>query len=110
MVTDVQPIDFLAALRTVRSAPFPPAGMKLSEFATSGRQLKIRSGVLGEDIIFAADNANVHNPRGLTVYRAAELGLLQGYDHENLRLIHETKQVFRAQVEGDHDESSNERN
>ena len=80
------------------TASYTTGGVTLADFATSGRVLTIRSAILGCDVLFAADNALVHNPRNLVVYRASELTLLGGYDSEALRLLHEIKCISGAQI------------
>lgn len=88
----------------VASAPLAPIPTTLAEFAKSGRQLTIWSDVLNEIVIFAADNADVYNPRGRVVYRAAELAPLPGIGPDALRLIHEAKKEFGAPIEADNEQ------
>lgn len=91
-------------LKEVKAADRSTAGLTIDAFATSGRQLTISSATLDDaDVIFAADNATVNNPRNLTVYRAAELRLLHGYGPDMLRLAHAAKQQFNAPLEGEID-------
>ena len=59
-----------------RSAASRVAGMSMSDFATAGLMVRVRSAVLGEDVIFASDNAEVGTDPGLPVYRANELSRL----------------------------------
>lgn len=78
------------------------AGMTLAQFAQSGRALRIYSNVLGEEIIFAADNAYVSVAEPRTVYRPRELAVIWGEDGgisaEGLRLLHEVKARFGAEI------------
>ncbi len=71
--------------------------MRLSAFARSGEWLRIRSRLLGEDIILAADNAT-GLPPGVPVYRADELRFLIGLDPEGLRGVHRIKSTFAGAV------------
>ena len=52
--------------------------MRMSEFATSGLVQEVKSGVLGEHILWVADNAEVPADNTLVVYRADELTQLVG--------------------------------
>ena len=72
-------------------------GMRLSAFARSGEWLRIRSRLLGEDVILAADNAT-GLPPGVPVYRADELRFLIGLDPEGLRAVHRIKSIFAGSV------------
>jgi len=71
--------------------------MRLSAFARSGSWLRIRSRLLGEDVIFAADNA-VDLPGGFPIYRAGELTKLTELDPDNLRAVHRVKATFSGKV------------
>lgn len=75
------------------------ARMPLAVFALSGLWAVVRSQVLGESVVFAADNALVP-PVDLPIYRAAEmLELVRTQPTpDHLRLLHEVKRVFRGRV------------
>lgn len=77
-----------------------PVGMTIRQFATSAKVVRIRSAVLGCDVIFAADNADPDEAgaSGLPIYRARELRELIGVVPAYLRLIHETKSVFEGEI------------
>ena len=47
--------------------------MPLSEFASAGLVVRVRSKALGETVLFASDNARFENEESLAVYRASEL-------------------------------------
>lgn len=68
-------------------------GMTIKGFARSGRTIRIRSAILGEDVLLAADNAVVDRT-DLIVYRAQELRYLTKDTPEDLRLYHEVKRHF----------------
>lgn len=71
----------------------------LDAFASSGEVRSVCSQVLGEEVLFAADNAALPaDTGGRVVYRARELALLAGVTPEHLRRIHEAKRVFGGEV------------
>lgn len=80
----------------------PIARMTLTEFAHSRRVVRIRSSVLGCEVLFAADNADpaAVAVTGCPVYRASELRHLFDVTPTDLRLIHETKARFDGEVVG----------
>lgn len=75
-----------------RSAASRVAGMSMSDFATAGLVVRVRSAVLGEEVIFASDNAELATDPGLPVYRANELSRLLAAK-EDLRLLHSAKKA-----------------
>lgn len=77
-----------------------PDGMTIREFAMSGKVIRIRSEVLGCDVVFAADNADPQKAgaAGLPIYWARELRELIGVEPRHLQLIHETKSVFEGEI------------
>ena len=91
-------LDVLAGAETVAA------------FARSGRRLVIRSAVLGEPVILAADDADLDSemgtrwrrgrglPPGTPVYRAREMPALLGLSPAGLRLVHEVKTTFDGEV------------
>lgn len=71
--------------------------MSLSEFARSGRCLRIRSRLLdGEIVLLAADNAAIPADNELVVYRAFEIVNLLGQP-ERLRKLHMIKKALDAE-------------
>ena len=73
------------------SGAFKLAGMSLSEFATAGVVLRVRSERLDETVLFASDNAVVDTSENRAIYRASELAQLLNsgpaslLDHHRLR-------------------------
>ena len=80
----------------------------LSRFATSGLCRKVRSKVLGEIIILAADNADVPVDDAV-VYRVAEARLLVGLPPEQIRAFHKVKVYFDGVIEQGVDRPANNR-
>ena len=72
--------------------------MPLSQFAQSGICREVKSTVLGESFLMAADNAEVPADTPLVVYRAAELQLLLGATPEKLQAVHQLKKAFDGEV------------
>ena len=81
-----------AKARSATSAASRVAGMSMSDFATAGLVVRVRSAVLGEEVIFASDNAELATDPGLPVYRANELSRLLAAK-EDLRLLHSAKKA-----------------
>ena len=91
---------YLDLATAVKPLPTPVGGMHLSEFATARRVIRVRSAVLGDDVFLASDNADLsHLLAGAVAYRARELALLVGETPDGLRLVHETKRHFGAELE-----------
>ena len=65
--------------------------MRMSEFATSGLVQEVKSGVLGEHILWVSDNAKVPPGNTLVVYRADELKQLVGLSPDEIRHLHAVK-------------------
>ena len=82
-----------AAIEKSRQIPASIEEMSLADFATSGLVRKVRSKVLGETVLYAADNAQVDPGIDLVVYRASELKELDGMPVEQLRRIHILKKT-----------------
>ena len=59
---------------------------------------QVKSGVLGEDVLFVADGAEVPADNTLPVYRQSELRQLAGMAPEQLKAIHAVKQAFEGEV------------
>jgi hypothetical protein len=73
--------------------------MRLEDFASVGLVVEVWSERLGEEVIFASDNARVDPGELRTVYRAHELRVLFGLrDPRELRRIHEVKSTFRGTI------------
>ena len=72
--------------------------MRLSEFAGSGLVREVRSRVLDEHVLFAADNAVLPQNNRLVVYRARELIELVGLPPEQLRAIHAVKKSLDGEL------------
>ncbi len=66
------------------------AEMAMSDFATAGLVVRVRSALFGEEVIFASDNAEIAPDLGLPVYRARELSRLLA-STDDLRQLHATK-------------------
>ena len=66
------------------------AGMAMSDFATAGLVVRVRSALFGEDVIFASDNAEIATDRGLPIYRAQELSRLLA-STDDLQRLHAAK-------------------
>ena len=81
-----------------RQIPFTFEEMDLAEFGSSGRMTEVASKVLGERVLWAADNAELQTGNDLVVYRAAELRELKNKSPEQLRRIHLTKKIMDGEV------------
>ena len=77
------------------------AKMTLAEFARSGRTVRVRSRLLGEDIWWVANKTlkdAVPDPT-LVVYTAAELRLMVRVTPQELINIHRIKKTFGGHIE-----------
>ena len=77
--------------------------MRLVDFAAAELVITIFSGVVGEKVYFASDNAKLDidedgHYRGCVVYRASELRELVGASADAVRTIHEVKKVFGGSI------------
>lgn len=87
-------------------SPDPPSelmaevcAMRLDDFAGAGLVVTVNSEVVGEQVIFASDNALLDPGELRPVYRAHELRALLGLrDPAELRRIHELKKTFRGTI------------
>ena len=74
------------------------AAMSLAEFAQAGLIIRVRSDVLGRDVLFVSDDVpeNALSGAALPIYRASELRKLATLQPEprSLRCIHEAKIIF----------------
>ena len=79
--------------------------MRMSEFAVSGLVQEVKSGVLGEHILWVADNAKVPTGNTLVVYRADELKQLVGLSPDEIRHLHAVKKELDGELlDDDNDE------
>ncbi len=115
-------LEELRAMRQAQAAAKPTdvspkspktSGVTLAQFAGSGRVVVIYSDVLGEEVVFAADNAPVSVAEPRPVYRARELAVIWGEDGsisaDGLRLLHEVKTRFASEVTSDISDQTEER-
>ena len=72
--------------------------MRMSEFATSDLVQEVKSGVLGEHILWVADNAEVPAENTLVVYRADELTQLVGLSPDGIRRLHAVKKELDGEL------------
>lgn len=75
--------------------------MSLDDFCKTGMVLKVSSALLGETILFAANDRAARQftgAGGMVIYTGAELQTLlaSGAMGEDLRKIHEAKQIFNG--------------
>ena len=82
-----------AATEKSRQIPASVEEMPLEDFASSGLVKEVKSKVLGETVIWAADNAQVPPETDQVIYRASELKELVGVPPEQLRKIHMLKKT-----------------
>ena len=82
-----------AATEKSRQIPASIEEMPLEDFASSGLVKKVKSKVLGETVIWAADNAQAPPETDQVIYRASELKELAGMSPEQLRKIHMLKKT-----------------
>lgn len=77
--------------------------MRLADFAAAQLVVPIFSEVVGENVYFASDNAELQvdengHYRGCVVYRASELRELLGASADAVRTIHEVKKLFGGSI------------
>ena len=82
-----------AAIEKSRQIPASIEEMPLENFASSGLVKEVKSKLLGETVIWAADNAQVPPETDQVIYRASELKELAGISPEQLRKIHMLKKT-----------------
>ena len=73
---------------------------QLSELFLSEPIQVVRSRVLGEAVLWAADNAEIPADNDLVVYRESELRELVGCEPEVLRAIHKVKSDLDGEIVG----------
>jgi hypothetical protein len=75
---------------------------KLSELFKTSPSCKIYSKVLGEEVLFAADMANLSQippeDKDIVVYRQSELKRLSGTSPEKLKAIHKVKKQMDGEI------------
>ena len=71
----------------------------LSEFLSERKVAQVHSKVLDEDVLFAADDAEIPLDNDLVVYREAELRTLVGTTPDRLRHIHEIKKMIDGVID-----------
>jgi|6_EtaG_2_1085325.scaffolds.fasta_scaffold45883_2 hypothetical protein len=79
---------------------------RLSEFLAERRVARVSSKVLGEDVLFAADDAEIPSDNDLVVYREEELRKLVGKTPEHLKHIHDVKKQFDGDILSTKEEES----
>ena len=78
--------------------PEEASGERLSALLRRQPVVQVNSKVLGEMVLWAADNAQVPADNTLVVYREAELRQMAGRSPEELRAIHATKKALDGEV------------
>ncbi|OPZ62262.1 MAG: hypothetical protein BWY86_00477 [Candidatus Aminicenantes bacterium ADurb.Bin508] len=85
------------ALESTPEEPLPDIReMTLEAFSKARLVVRIRSRLLGTEIILASDNALLDEEAGSVVYRASELKRLLSAPPEAVRDIHRMKDLFRG--------------
>ena len=72
--------------------------MRMSEFAISGLVQEVNAKVLGEHILWVADNAEVPAENTLVAYRADELKQLVGLSPDEIRRLHAVKKALDGEL------------
>ena len=70
----------------------------MSEFAISGLVQEVNAKVLGEHILWVADNAEVPAENTLVAYRADELKQLVGLSPDEIRRLHAVKKALDGEL------------
>ena len=99
-------VETLAQQAAIRSRSLPekstlceePAPLHLRDLLKQKPLHQVRSQVLGEDVLFAADDAQIPPDNTLVVYRESELRQLVGRSPEEIRRIHMVKKAFDGEV------------
>ena len=68
--------------------------LTLSDFAHAELQVVVFSRLLGEEVVFASDNAEIADSETRTIYRARELRSLAGLGAADLHAVHRVKSLF----------------
>jgi hypothetical protein len=75
--------------------PKPTGSLRLSEFASSGRVVRVRSEVVGAEVYFAADNADTTTvPPEAVIFWPDELADIHDAGPEFLKLLWAAKCAF----------------
>lgn len=94
---DVEELAHSASERS-RQIPHSVEDMPLSEFAESGLVREVTSRMLGEVVLFAADNGEIPADNSLVVYRASELRAMVGVSPDALRAAHAVKKKLEGEL------------
>jgi len=94
---DVERLAVLAHYRSHR-LPGPDEEERLSHRLHKTPICRMRSGLLGEDVLLAADDAEIPPDNTLAVYREAELRWVVGRSPEQLKRIHAVKSMLDGDV------------
>ena len=86
------------AAQEAQVLPEEASGERLSALLRRQPVVQVNSKVLGEMVLWAADNAQVPADNTLVVYREAELRQMAGRSPEELRAIHATKKALDGEV------------
>lgn len=78
--------------------PEEVAEARLSQWLREQSVRRVYSRVLGEAVLFAAEDANIPAGNVLAVYRASELVELVGKSPAQLQSIHAAKKVFKGEL------------
>ena len=74
--------------------------MHLSDMCNAKPIRRVRSKILGEDVLWVADNAEIPVGNDLMVYRESELKELVGLEPAALRAIHKAKRYLDVELVG----------
>jgi len=93
-------VDHEAARRTpsLPAGSDEPAPLRLRDLFKQKPLHRVRSRVPGEDILFAADDAQIPPDNSLVAYRESELRQLVGLTPEEIRRIHAVKKALDGEV------------
>lgn len=86
------------AAREAQCLPGEVDDVRLSDLLRENPVRRVRSQLLGEDVLFAADEAEIPHDAGLVVYRESELRLLAGRPRAEVRAIHAAKRSLDGEV------------
>ena len=93
-------VETLTAHVTQKSSelPEPEPQQRLSSLLADKPIQRVRSAVLGEDVLWAADTAEIPKDNALVVYRESELRELVGRSPDALRAIHRCKRCLDMEL------------
>jgi len=94
-------VERLAALARQQALALPEdaAELRLAEWLQEKPLRRVYSRVLGEAVLFAADDADLPAGNALVVFRASELCHLAGRSPEHVQSIHATKKASRGELQ-----------